>query len=89
MKRRDRLDGIDAQHVGETLDTRGWRLIDARIRKTVDGKMRDLVRPSDQVATAHLRGFIEGLELALKVPDILIREGRGDKANDATEKEVT
>lgn len=82
-RKRERLDGIDSQHVSDTLDTRGWQLIRQRLERTRDLKIRELVKPSDAVTTAQLRGLIEGLGIALRVPEILMAEGKkGARDND-------
>lgn len=74
MSKPRKLDSIDAEHIQEVLDSAGWQLIKQRLMKTLDGKMRDLVRPQLEIETATLRGAISSLELALKVPEILIQE---------------
>lgn len=74
MKKPVKLDGVDAEHLREVLDSPGWQLIKQRLMKTLEGKMRDLVRPQNEVETATLRGAIQSLELAIKVPEILVQE---------------
>lgn len=74
-RRRDKLDGIDAEQIEQTLGSRGWQLIRQRIEKTLAVKLAELEQPADQVVTAQIRGYIAGLRLSLGVPAILIREG--------------
>lgn len=82
---RDRgLDAIDAQRVAELLDTRAWQLISSRIERIQHAKIRELVRPSDAVTTATLRGYIEALETVLRVPSILIEEGNNGPTDSST-----
>jgi hypothetical protein len=85
-RRRDKLDGIDADEIRKTTASPGWQLIRQRVETALTGKLAELEQPSDAVATAQLRGFIAGLRLALKVPEILIREGedRAEKMEDRT-----
>ena len=73
-RKRDKLDGIDAEHISQVIDSRGWQLIRQRIEKTRDMKMRELLNPLDAVQTADLRGMVRGLELALSMPQILMGE---------------
>ncbi|HLG99843.1 MAG TPA: hypothetical protein VKX49_26270 [Bryobacteraceae bacterium] len=74
--RREKLDGIDHDHISQVIDSRGWQLIRRRIEETRDRKMRELVNPLDPVDTAKLRGEIRGLEVALSVPGILQGEAK-------------
>lgn len=84
-KKRDKLDGVDAEHIRQTAETFGWQLIRERLLRTVAGKVEELKRPLDAIQTATARGMIEGLELALNVPRILEAEGEknaGDKRDE-------
>ena len=72
----ERLDHMDVEMIRDTLQTAGWQLIRERLEKEHGRKVRDLVRPQTEVETATLRGAIAALETALKVPEILIQEGK-------------
>lgn len=74
-KRHNHLDGIDAEQVQRTTQSRGWQLITERLNKTLAGMVTDLERPHSEVDTATIRGTIAGLRLALGVPKILMVEG--------------
>ena len=58
----------------ECIRSEGYKLIAKRIQATAQAKFRDLVRPVPPQESDILRGAIAGLELALEVPDILVRE---------------
>lgn len=76
QRKRDKLDGIDIDDIEQTTSSRGWQLIRQRIERTLAGKRAELEHDADSVATAKLRGFIEGLGLAMKVPAILVKEAQ-------------
>lgn len=81
QRRREKLDGIDAEQIQDTLESPGWQLIRQRIERTLVGKIGELEKPSDEVTTAQLRGQIAGLRTALNVPDILLNEAKENREN--------
>lgn len=82
MARKPKLDGIDADHIGRVLDSRGWQLIKQRIEKALAMRIDELQGDLDALKTAEVRGVIQGLKLALQIPNILKGEanthGRSD-----------
>lgn len=86
--RRDKLDGMDAELIRETLRTPGWRKIEARIRKTIDLAVESLMKPQTEVGTANLRGQIGALRTALLIPTILISEAKDKPVPRTDEREV-
>lgn len=80
-KRREKLDAVDAEKVRQVMASYGWQLIRTRLHQTVAAKVEELKRPLDPTETAACRGMIEGLELALKIPEILEREGEENAKN--------
>lgn len=74
--KRDRLDALDSELIKETEETRGWQLIRRRLLEVHAKKLGELVQPQTEIETATTRGFISGVALALKVPAILIAEGK-------------
>lgn len=77
--RRDKLDGIDADHVRETIESPGWQLIRQRIERELSLKIAELVRPLDPVKTAQVRGMIEAFKTALDIPRILQAEAKENR----------
>ena len=74
--RGQRLDGVDADHLTQTVASEGWQLIRQRIERTLELKQGELEQPLDPVRTATVRGEIAGLKLALTVPEILTAEAK-------------
>ncbi len=83
--RKTKLDRVDADQIQQTLASPGWQFIRQRIERAVLLKVSELRKPLDPVQTATVRGEIEGLELALAVPEILRAEAA---KGDAKEKEL-
>ncbi len=82
---RRKLDRLDAESMHETVQTRGWKLYKARILGARDKRIRSLLNAQTEIETATTRGFIEALDIALKIPDILIHEAdRRQQAADVT-----
>ena len=81
-KRKDKLDGVDADHLAHTIGSAGWQLIRQRIERAVALKVDELQQPLDPVKTVQVRGEIAGLKLALGVPAILQKEARVNKGSD-------
>lgn len=71
---RERLDAVDVDNLNELLGSGPYRLIQARIEKVIAEAIEELVRPTNEVVTATVRGKIEGLRLALDIPAILKQE---------------
>ena len=74
--RREKLDRVDVDHVDQTVRSRGWQLIRQRIERTLEQKRVELEHDAGEVATAKLRGFIEGMKLALEIPKMLMQDGK-------------
>jgi hypothetical protein len=69
------FDPLVSDHIEETLRTPGWPLIATRIREEAARRIRALI---DSGADGDkTRGMIHGLELALKIPEIIAAECRG------------
>ena len=71
-----RLDRMDAELIEETIQSPGWQLIQQGMRKMLDRKKNDLVRPQTEMETASARGAIAALETALQIPEILMQEAK-------------
>ena len=74
MRRKHKLDRVDADQIEQTLASAGWQFIQQRIERTVRVKTDEVLAPLDPVKTEHVRGVIEGLKIALAVPEILKAE---------------
>jgi hypothetical protein len=74
MRRKHKLDRLDAAEIEQTLASPGWQFIQQRIERTIQQKVDEVLAPLDPVKTAQLRGAIEGLKIALRVPEILKAE---------------
>lgn len=72
----DDLDNLDLERLKDYVASGGHRLATDRIAKLRESKLRDLIQPADAVETATLRGFIAGLDAAVNIPAILIREAK-------------
>lgn len=70
-------DRIDAELIEDTLRTPGYALIEKRIREEAARKVRSLIDHGQEVD--RTRGMVQGLELALDIPRIISREGRGEQ----------
>lgn len=81
-RKRRALDRLDGEGVREVLLTRGWKVIEKRMRETVELKTRELVNPHGEVQTALLRGEIAGLTTALKIPGILVSESTKESSDE-------
>jgi hypothetical protein len=69
------LDRVDAEQIRETLQTRGWKLIAARIQHMRQVKLLELEQDQGETNTALIRGYLEALRAVGSIPDILMREG--------------
>jgi len=68
----DRLDGIDVSQVIETMRSDGHALIVARMQAIHASKIKELRNPDmDHGATQALRGFLDGIDRCLAVPQQL------------------
>jgi hypothetical protein len=76
QRKRDRVDLVDAELIDEMLHSPGWQLTAERIAETIGTQMKALVQPQTEIETATVRGFINGLQLALSVPKILKSEAK-------------
>jgi hypothetical protein len=68
------MDQLDREEIEATLLSRGWRLIEARQRAMVEQKTRELRQDQAPEATQRVRGFLDGVERCLAVPEILKAE---------------
>lgn len=73
------MDSVDAEHVRDMIQTRGWQLYQQRMEETLRRKVADLAHDQTETATAKLRGEIAAFVLALGVPAILIKEAKERK----------
>jgi hypothetical protein len=67
-------DAVDAEQLEELVRSAAYAAIARRYRKMYEGKLRDLTKPVDALATAELRGFLAGIEACERVPAILKAE---------------
>ncbi len=74
MKIRTKPDSIDAEHIRQTLETRGWQLIEARIKETLEATRGQLELAELPPAQYRAQGAVRALRLVLNVPEILLRE---------------
>lgn len=86
QRKREKLDGLDAEEIAQTLGSHGFRLIHARLWRTLDVLLADLERHHSEVETATIRGTITGLRLALGIPDILMDEAKEGSKRDGQNK---
>lgn len=86
-KRSDRLDGIDAEHVRQTVESPGWQLIRQRIERTISLKVSELLQPLEPVKTTQVRGMIEALTLVLDIPRILQAEAKENRKDGSARAE--
>ena len=75
--KRSRLDSVDAEAIRETLQTRGWKLILTRMQQVHVQKAHEIITQQSEIDTATLRGFITGIETAMRIPAILQSEVKG------------
>lgn len=80
MKRpkREKLDVLNAEQVNDFAGSPGWQLIRERIRTSGAGKLEELKRDLGPEQTAKCRGYIEALEMVLRLPVILEEEGKAN-----------
>lgn len=82
-RRPEKLDGIDADNIFTVVNGAGWRLIRERIETALSKKRDELETPLDPIKTAEVRGHIDGLKVALKVPDILMAEAKENRTDES------
>lgn len=70
-------DEIDREHLRQTLETRGWQIIEQSIREIAGRKLQSLRQDLDPVQTAKVRGFLDALDHVLALPKTLLKEGPG------------
>jgi hypothetical protein len=68
------LDKLDAEHIDAVLRSPGWALIEGRMKEEAHRKVRSLIDSGSEVELT--RGFIRGLETAIKIPKIIAEETR-------------
>lgn len=78
-QRKPRLDAIDLENLDGMTSMGIYKIVKDRISSVRTQKLAELVQPHSEIETATLRGFIEGLDTALRVPEILRREAEGRK----------
>jgi hypothetical protein len=69
-----RIDPIDREHLEQVLASRGYQLIQTRMKEAAASKLRALRLDSDHYETGKLRGFLEGMQAALAIPEVLLQE---------------
>jgi hypothetical protein len=67
------VDKIDAEHLAETLRSRGYEMIRSRIEKAIAAEMEALIGAKPENFQL-VQGRIRGLQIALSVPGILQQE---------------
>lgn len=87
-KRKERLDGMDAELIRETLRTPGWRKIQARLLSERERRAMSLLKPQGEIETAISRGYCDALATALRIPEILIAEAKDKPVPRTDEREV-
>jgi hypothetical protein len=80
--RRARLDRVDAEHIKEMLQTRGWLLFMQRLTGLKESKRSELEQEQSETATAAIRGYLDAIRTVATIPDILMREGSRGKASE-------
>lgn len=75
-KKRHAIHFEDADRVDDMLDSRGWQLYEQKVLGTIQQLMTDLAQDHTEAVTSKLRGEIAGLQLALKVPRMLVVEAK-------------
>lgn len=80
--RRPRLDRVDAEHMREMMETPGWKLFLQRMTTLKQAKHDELEQHQDEVKTATIRGYLDGIRAVASIPDILFREGARGKVSD-------
>ncbi len=76
-KRRPRnLDAVDGELLESLLHSRGWQLTRQRLEHELSMQQTDLEREHTETETAHIRGMIGGLRLAIALPERIEKEAR-------------
>jgi hypothetical protein len=77
----DKFDGIDIGHMQETVRSRGFEIIVERMRAIHAAKLREL-RDSklSHDDTQAIRGFLDGIDRCLAVPEQIRQEWEARKA---------
>ena len=76
------LDKIDAEHIRETVETQGYRLIVDRLQARLDALVVDLCTDQSVEKTAKTRGQITEIKTILGLPERLIKEANANPAKD-------
>jgi hypothetical protein len=73
----EKLDKHDAEAIEAMLLSPGWSLYLQRLKEEAHRKVRHLIEHEDD--TDRTRGFILGLETAMRIPKIIAEEARQTK----------
>lgn len=75
MQDKQALDRLDSEFVIETVESRGYKLIEDRMKRVYEDKMRELrLAPLDQVQ--KIQGLLAGLERAMSIPGEIVAAGK-------------
>lgn len=80
--RKPKPDRVDAELVEELVVSPGWALVRQRMLAIRTNHAAALVGDRTESETATLRGQVRGIDQALMVPELIIREGRKKKGDD-------
>lgn len=84
--KREPLDRVDAEMLREMTKGIAWRLYRGRLERELQRQTEALVREQPETQTAMIRGKIDGLRTALRIPDILIKEASAVPAKSSKEE---
>jgi len=70
-------DEIDREHLKQTLDTRGWQILEQAMRELAGRKLQLLRQDLDAIQTAKVRGYLDALDAVLALPKDLLKESPG------------
>ena len=76
------LDGRDTEALDVLLASRGWQLLEQRLKHELGIQLADLERPHTEVDTANIRGQVKMLRLGLQLPQQLRTESKKGKPDE-------
>lgn len=75
------LDGVARGHIGQTVETAGYAIIEERVRQALRLEAAKLQRKGlSERESDHARGYIEACEWFLRLPGEILRSGNSSGA---------
>ena len=75
------VDNLDREAIELTIASRGWYLIEERFRRMLAQKTAELRKELPVDKTHYLRGYLDGVERCLEIPQMVIEEMEREHAS--------